>query len=240
MKAETIRYLNDINRAFYQQTADHFDATRQHPWAGWDRLKPYLPPIAPLRVLDVGCGNGRFGAWLHAAHNARIHYHGVDNNPSLLDYARESLANLEQLHLTETDLVTGDLTSGTYDLIGVFGVIHHIPGAGNRRELLRKLADQLAVGGVLVWAAWRFYDYPHLRDRVRAWDQEHQCEPGDYLLDWRRGTVAIRYCHHVDDDEHDQLVRACRLNELIRFRADGRDDRMNMYSVLRKDSASNS
>ncbi|MEO0562469.1 MAG: hypothetical protein AAF125_10160, partial [Chloroflexota bacterium] len=66
------------------------------------------------------------------------------------------------------------------------------------------------------------------------WPPDLDREPGDYLLDWRRGTVARRYCHHVDDAEHDALVHTTGLEEVARFRADGADGRTNQYSVLRR------
>src|SRR5437773_46351 len=62
----TIQRLNEINRAFYNRVAQDFDETRQQAWPGWDTLLSYLnaPLNAPLSVLDVGCGNGRFGLFL--------------------------------------------------------------------------------------------------------------------------------------------------------------------------------
>jgi 2-polyprenyl-3-methyl-5-hydroxy-6-metoxy-1,4-benzoquinol methylase len=54
--------LNTINREFYRVTAHDFDETRGQPWPGWKRVLPYLK--LPLSVLDVGCGNGRFGVFL--------------------------------------------------------------------------------------------------------------------------------------------------------------------------------
>jgi len=99
MQPDVIRRLNAVNRAFYAITAADFDATRQAPWAGWFPLLPYLSGVR--RVLDVGCGNGRFGVFLrqHVGESA-IEYHGVDNSADLLERARGVL-NPESPTLSE-------------------------------------------------------------------------------------------------------------------------------------------
>src|SRR5258706_16420982 len=95
MDQDTARRLNDINRRFYEVTAESFDQTRQSPWPGWEALLPYLPPRqTPLSVLDVGCGNGRFGVFLAQHLGMDVHYHGVDNSAGLLVGARPSLKRL--------------------------------------------------------------------------------------------------------------------------------------------------
>ena len=64
-----IRRLNQINHDFYRVTAAEFDQTRTQPWPGWHKLLSYIERIAhrssTVTVLDVGCGNGRFGVFLH-------------------------------------------------------------------------------------------------------------------------------------------------------------------------------
>jgi SAM-dependent methyltransferase len=62
MKDETLRALNTINRVFYRDSAPSFDATRDAPWPGWQPLLPLLQGLEgdPARILDLGCGNGRF------------------------------------------------------------------------------------------------------------------------------------------------------------------------------------
>ncbi len=221
-------YLNDINRRFYETTAAAFSETRARPWPGWEKLLPHLPSTRPLRVLDVGCGNGRLGAYLMAQRT--ITYHGIDNNATLLAHARDAVPGGT---VERRDIVANPPTDGTYDLIGVFGVVHHIPGAQNRRALLKTLAGLLNDGGVLAFACWRFMDDDRLAARVAQWPAEVPREDGDYLLDWRRGDHALRYCHFVDDAEHAALISATGLHEVETYFADGHSNRLNHYSILR-------
>jgi tRNA (uracil-5-)-methyltransferase TRM9 len=248
MQPETIARLNTINRDFYATIASDFSATRGRAWQGWLDLLPYLPQ-RPLRVLDVGCGNGRWG--VHLAENERLaHYHGIDNNATLLAHAQDALMQTGiSAQFNEHDAIIdaganlAQVTQdATYDVVGVFGVLHHVPSSQYRLAFMQALAQCVAQGGLLVVATWRFWDFERFRARHIPWqayDAEQgtqlasEVERGDYLLDWRRGERALRYCHHTDDAEQDALCQATGLTEIARYRADGQDNRANCYSVLR-------
>jgi len=241
MKPITIQRLNTINRLFYQTTATEFDATRGKPWPGWETLVPYIQRDhngETFSVLDVGCGNGRFGAYMADALKLEIDYHGLDNNEALLKSAETTLRDAPGLAYTleRRDIVLNPPEVGEFDLVAAFGLIHHIPGYANRQTFVRQLAARVRPGGVLAFACWRFYDYDRFRKRLVDWPEDLApvVEKNDYLLDWRRGDVAWRYCHYVDDAEHDTLVSASGLQEIHRYRADGANNRTNQYSLLRK------
>ncbi len=240
MNQTTIQRLIAINREFYERTAADFDQTRGQPWPGWERLLAHLPGGGgPLRVLDVGCGNGRLGLFLaanRAQPGGRLIYHGIDSSPALLQRARESLAGLPGVSATleMRDALLDAPPADVYDLVAIFGVLHHVPGFDFRRRWLQTLASRVAPGGLLAFAAWRFYEYERFQRRVVPWPPElaEQVERHDYLLDWRRGVQALRYCHYVDDAEHADLVRACDLPERESYRADGFTGAVNRYSIL--------
>ena len=92
-------------------------------------------------------------------------------------------------------------------------------------------------GGFLVFAAWRFYVRERFRRRIAPWPADIDAEAHDYLLDWRRGERALRYCHYVDDAEHAQLIAATDLRARADFRADGAEGDLNRYTVLQKGRA---
>lgn len=237
MNNATIKRLNAINREFYRITAQSFDESRSQPWPGWEMLIPHIH--APVSVLDVGCGNGRFGLFLAETLGAdQLTYHGIDNNPALLESARSALQNVmgdSRLTLEQRDIIEEPLPDSTYDLVTLFGVLHHIPGAQQRRDFVHQLATQVKPGGLLVFAAWRFYDFERFRTRVVPWPDDITVEQHDYLLDWRRGDRALRYCHFVDDNEHADLIAATGLSEVQTYRADGRTNDINRYSILTRE-----
>lgn len=246
MNPETIAYLNQLNRDFYAAVAHDFDQTRRCAWPGWQRLVPYL--TAPLSVLDVGCGNARFALFLYeqlsgtnrlTAHSqplTALSYHGVDSSAALLAHARESLTGKSGLTfvLEQRDILENPPDADEYDLVVLLGVLHHIPGYEQRQRVMQRLAARVKPGGLLVFTAWRFYEYERFRERIAAWSPDVQVEANDYLLDWRRGTVSLRYCHYTNDAEHKALIATTGLSVVDDFRADGQDGAANRYSVLRK------
>ncbi len=238
MNATTVKRLNAINQEFYRTVADSFDETRGKPWPGWERLHPYLNK--PLSVLDIGCGNGRFGLFLAERLGPdQITYHGIDSNPRLLEHASAALVSLDA-HLALRDIVENPVSGGPYDLVVLFGLLHHIPGGEQRRTLIQQAAELVAPGGWLAFATWRFYEFERYRARIVPWPADLSVETHDYLLDWRRNVPAngqaLRYCHYIDDAEHTDLIAASGLTEITTYRADGKTNSMNSYSLLRKET----
>ncbi len=235
MDLETQQRLNEINRSFYRVTAAEFSATRQSAWQGWRRMLSSLElPVAS--VLDIGCGNGRFARFLADGQKQAIVYRGVDSCSELLAAARRQLADLPQLQLelVERDIVLDAMPPLQAQLVALFGLLHHVPGAKRRQSLLRSATDSVLPGGTLVFAAWRFFEQERFRQRIVPWPADIEVEKHDYLLDWRRGERALRYCHYIDDDEHAQLIDATGLSVIDDYRADGAAGNLNRYTVLRK------
>lgn len=201
-----------------------------------------IPPHQPLKVLDLGCGNGRFGLFLAQNLSPKIHYTGLDNNAYLLERAAETLSAANIPHeLAEADLLELSLPPAAYDLIVLFGVLHHIPAETNRRALIEKAAQALKPHALLIVTAWLFYEVPRLHKRVIPWDSpilpaDYQnldlldLEANDYLLDWQRevATPALRYCHYVEAAERERLFSG--LEQIADFQA----DQANHYSLFSK------
>ena len=69
MDQTTVKQLNEINLKFYSNLSEQFSESRDYYWKGWERLLQEEPlkekkRKIPLKVLDVGCGNGRFGKFI--------------------------------------------------------------------------------------------------------------------------------------------------------------------------------
>ena len=200
----------DINRDFYSRHAADFDRTR-HPggWPGWRRVVEAAARATdrPLRVLDLGCGNGRFALFLAREPELLGHtpftYRGIDLSSELIDHARAATAGLDHIRFRIDDIENCALDEATYHLVALFGVLHHLPGFETRCRTLARAASAVAPGGLLALTCWQFADDPGFERRRLDWASEAgvdpaELEPGDHLLRWGPGdSHARRYCHHT-------------------------------------------
>jgi SAM-dependent methyltransferase len=239
----TCAALAALNRAFYEQFAGDFAGTRRGWLPGFDRILPHLRPAA--NVLDAGCGNGRFLGFL-AARGWRGAYTGVDRSETLLALAREAAATAPQIaaRLVQADLnATGWGTQATAgaqpEAIVCLAVLHHIPGAANRRRFLRECAGLLPAGGLLVLSTWQFLEAPRLRAHILPWEtagiRPSQVELDDCLLSWGQGAAGMRYCAWIGQEALDGLADAAGLRRIAAYRADGREGNLNLYGVYYKE-----
>jgi tRNA (uracil-5-)-methyltransferase TRM9 len=258
MDLDTRHALDAINSRFYASAAEEFSSTRSHPWPGWERLVPHLaPPVGAtrsLRVLDVGCGNGRLAAFLAEHLDGDLEYLGIDRSPGLLEHAREQNAGLPRARFECVDILGDELEARDLafprdfavfprDLIALFGILHHVPGFETRRSLLARLVGGLAPGGLFAVAAWQFAAFERFRARMLPWSalESHtglhvdasQLEPGDYLLRWG-DAERVRYCHFVDEEELQSLLPQSGAELVESYAADGREGTLNRYVVLRR------
>ena len=245
MRQETIRALNAINSRFYTEHADEFDDTRRGPWKGWRKLVDPVRALTgsrvtpELRVLDLGCGNGRFAGFL-ADHVGELRYTGVDCSPGLLRCAARCQPGAR---LIEHDLVDRSFPTvdEPFDLVAAIALLHHVPSYERRVALLRDAADTLAPTGLAIVTHWQFLAEPSLARRAFLPDEPSDLEDGDRILRWGAESTSedsIRYCHHTSDDEAGRLALAAGLEIVDAFHADGRNGRLNLYQILRRSAAS--
>ncbi len=235
--------LLDLNRQFYAIVADEFDRTRQSLPAGMVTLARQLTTKLPAtgRILDVGCGNGRFARALAAAGFCGD-YTGLDGDVQLLALATEQTAECTGLscRFAQVDLAlpawvaaAGDVP---YDAVVCLAVLHHFPGYGLRRRLLAEMAGLLAPEGRLALSTWQFLSVGRFVERGVTWEsiglREADVEPGDALLTWNQGAQAVRYVHNLNLTEVTQLAADCRLTIVETFRADGKEGNLNLFAVM--------
>lgn len=235
--------LIELNRRFYATVAVEFDRTRQGLPEGMLTLAQVLHARlpAPARILDAGCGNGRFARAL-AQEQVTGAYLGIDADTRLLDLAAAQTADLPGLacRFAAADLAQPDWTaaaSALYDAVACLAVLHHFPGYDLRRRILTELAGLLASDGLLALSTWQFFGNPRFDQRLLPWEEvgltAADVEPGDALLPWNQGEHAVRYVHYLDLAEVAQLAAACGLTVIESFRADGKEGNLNLFVVLK-------
>jgi len=243
--------LREINRRFYAEHAEDFADTRPRLPDGVRRVLAEIP--AGAQVLEVGCGDGKVGRALARAGAAL--YVGVDESEGMIQRA---------LRFTTTDgtkdeglttkqpsspvYVRADITQpgwdaglpvSEYDWVLAFAVLHHVPGAERRAEVLKDLAGRLRPGGRLAMSNWQLTRSERLMRRVQPWVEAGidaaEVEPRDYLLGWERGgRIGLRYVHVIDEAEARAMAAAAGLQVAAVFEADGVSGDLAQYVAMSK------
>lgn len=239
MNQDLAQRLLALNRSFYADFAGAFSETRSSAQPSLDKIVTYI--AAGVKVLDVGCGNGRLAQRLEQA-AISVTYVGLDCARALIEIAAGRAARLQHV---QARLYVADITQPgwqdaleppfqpPFDVIAALAVLHHIPGFELRRQVLSNLGALLRHGGTLVMTNWQFTAHARLRKKIAPWQavgiDEREVEPGDALLDWKRGGRGYRYCHLLTVAEVEQLAAASGLQVSEQFCADGG---LNLYSIL--------
>ena len=240
MKDETIERLLALNRHFYAAFAEHFAASRSVSDPALTSILPYLPSTA--RILDVGCGNGRLALLLDRERPGSS-YVGVDAVPELIEQARaqardlsSTSATFRMLDVTEKGWPEQLASEPPFDCVVALAILHHIPDVNLRAQVLRDIASMLKPQGYLIVSTWRFLAHRRIRRKIVDWNavdiDEGDLDPGDYLLDWKRGGRGLRYCHMIDEDEMGDLAAASNLIVRETFRAGGREGDLSLFAIL--------
>jgi len=238
--------LLELNRDFYAQVAEPFDATRQQATPGLVAILPYFddaskgsagPPL--FTVLDVGCGNGRFARLLDEAGIA-CDYTGVDGSADLLALAESATIDLATVtcRFVQADLShpywSAALGEKRFDRLLCTATLQHLPGHDLRLAVVREFSRLCT--GTIVLSFWQFLTSERFRARLIDWStiglDGADVEPGDALLPWKQGVSATRYVHQVDEAELHRLAADAGLSLLHTFRADGKEGNLNLYAIL--------
>lgn len=238
------RRLNTLNLDFYREQADSWDAHRTAPWPGWATLLDALPQTEPGEILDVGCGNGRFGRYV-ADRREVARYVGVDACEPLLRRVRDAPPKVATLELVSADFIGNPpesmLPQGPFRLVTLFGVLHHVASERQRRSLVEACARRVGPGGWLALAAWRFAELPALRERALTAEEitglgidPAALGPADFLMPFGPDRRVVRYARAIDAEALERLTDGLGLVTTSTFTADGRDGESNRYRLLQR------
>jgi tRNA (uracil-5-)-methyltransferase TRM9 len=257
MKPELVKRLNQINREFYSAFATSFSESRSESARELQVILPYIPDGA--RVLDIGCGNGRV-ALLLGRKRRTVMYVGVDASEEMIAGCRRQeasqiskskrstaffVADIVQPGWADSLLVLkagklpeeeGQLGPGAFDCVLMLAVLHHIPGQDVRAQIMRQVRELLAPQGRIVISTWQFLENVRMQKKIVPWSwvgvDDRELEPGDTLLNWKRGGAGLRYCHWIGEDEMGALAGQAGLNVVETFRAGGREGNLSLYAIL--------
>ena len=242
MHADTVNQLLQLNREFYQTFANQFSDTRQRIQPGVRKIIATIPETA--QILDLGCGNGELVRQLLDQGFSGT-YLGLDFSAELLEVARQGLNPNASIYFTQADLGEPGWAENAiptklvpFDTIFAFATLHHIPSQALQHQLLTQVNQLLIDGGQFIHSNWQFLNSERLRARIQPWERigldASQLEPGDYLLDWRRGGEGLRYVHHFSSQELAQLAAETGFVVIDEFLSDGEGGNLGLYQVWQK------
>ncbi|MEK7568581.1 MAG: methyltransferase domain-containing protein [Patescibacteria group bacterium] len=148
-------YANEVlsaSKAGYEIIAEDFSRTRGKFWKELLFVRDMIPKGA--RLLDVGCGNGRF---LGSPLDESIDYTGIDFSEGLISVARERYDSRAHTTFVAGDALTLPFPDHSFDIVVSFAVLHHIPSRAYRVEFLREVARAVKPGGLIIITAWNVW-----------------------------------------------------------------------------------
>lgn len=145
----------DIRRHFDDMSHERDEHIAESPTVDYEQrmrhrfVRGCFEAVRPVRVLDVGCGNGRDVIALARDHEG-CRIEGVDISPGMIDEAEKCLSSepdtlSRRVAFTVRDLSRPSSTDGrTFDMVVCSEVLEHVP---EYRIMLSNLADSLEPSG---------------------------------------------------------------------------------------------
>lgn len=201
---------------------------------------------AAVSVFDLACGNLRYEAYLASAlPRANLSFYAVDNCDDLavsdISAAYQHVDVMEVL--LQDEPLESKFSAPACDMVVAFGFMHHVPSMHFREQVLQALVSQALPGGLIFISFWQFLNNDGLAAKAQITHEQAvselnlpPLERNDFILGWKQQPGAYRYCHSFTEEEIDTLAQSVSTQACVvdRFYADGRDESLNTYLVLRK------
>lgn len=95
------------------------------------------------KLLDIGCGSGELLEYLPS----HVQYTGVDINPRYIELARKKYGERGRFELIDVNAMESlELPKGAFDIVVLYGVLHHLAD-GEVRRVLSFAKTMLKAGG---------------------------------------------------------------------------------------------
>ena len=144
-------------QSFYNTEAKKYAETRKKFWheekAILDAITPIFKNNDKVRVLEFGCGSGRFATLLNQQFPWKFDYVWIDLSDELLSYASTANPNLTFFQWDITKLIK-NFEQESFDLIVWTSSFQHIPTTKERSFLMKNFYRLLDYDGMLLMTNW--------------------------------------------------------------------------------------
>ena len=135
-----------------------------------------------LKVMDLGCGNGRIYPYFE---KLNADYIGVDQSETLLKIAKEKYP---KAILIKGDMMEIPAENGSIDLLVCLRSFHHLPNAKNRKQCLIEIKRVLKKDGKVIVTVWNLWELKNILYFLKSIFQNGFKH---LMIPW--GKDAIRY-----------------------------------------------
>lgn len=150
MQKDYAQYLLQKTTQDYNLIAEQFSRAREKIWEEMRFLfDDYL--ISGERVLDLGCGNGRF---YQAMKDKKVDYIGVDSSEKLIGIAKK---RYPEARFEVADALNLPFPNNYFDKVYSIAVLHQIPSEELRLRFLKETKRALKPEGLLLITCWKFH-----------------------------------------------------------------------------------
>jgi len=233
MDKEYAKYLLEKTRQDYNLIAEDYARKRSFIPEDLKALAQYT--FAGERVLDSGCGSGRFFKVLKAED---IDYFGVDISERLIEIAQK---NYPRGKFQVANTLNLPFPNNFFDKVYSISVLHHIPSKDLQLQYLKEAKRVLKPGGFLilrVWDFWKRKGFPKLLFKYTFLKLigKSKLDFKDVFLPWKdsSGKILIqRYFHCFTQRELEDLIKRVGF-KIKEIWSEGKDERANIYIVAEK------
>ena len=188
----------------YNKIAPDFSNTRVSIWPEIAILFDYIKKGD--KVLDLGCGNGRFVGVIKEKGGE---YFGADVSENLIDIAKQ---NYPKENFQTTEPLKLPFADNYFDAIYSIAVLHHIPSKSFRLDFLREVRRVLKAGGIFVLTVWKPKDKQERFLKVKfllkkIFGLASGLDFGDVIEKWFGNNKGERYFHCFSEKELVDLVK---------------------------------
>lgn len=230
MKREHAKSLLRKTKEDYNLIAKEFSRTRNYPWGELRFLfDAYLGKSE--RVLDLGCGNGRYIPFFG---EKKSDYFGIDNSTELIQIARKKYPKAQ---FFIEDALNLSFPNNYFDKVYSIALLHQIPSKEFRIQLLEEAKRVLKLKGLLILTVWKFHRRQELilllKYTLLKMFGKSKMDWGDIFVSWGRETE--RYYHFFSKRELESLIKKTGLEVIDSGIVKNRNgNRRNIYVVAKK------
>jgi len=230
MKKEYAQYLINKTRDDYNLISGDFSRTRGRIWSETSFL---FRSKNNDKVLDLGCGNGRYYELLKDTN-----YTGVDNSEELIKLAKKKYPKAK---FSVADGLNLPFDNNTFDAIYSIAVLHRIPSYQFRLNFFKEAKRVLKKDGKLIITVWSlpFNGFNKknifllLKHTFLKLIGLSKLDFGDVLEPW--GNKTFKYYHWFSKRELVKLAEKSGFKvKESGFTKNDRGTRQNIYLVGRK------